>query len=140
MNNKVKVTAKDNKVVNSKDGAEYGYIRVESTQTSFEGGFIQTKKASALIRGKVEELKALGMKEGQELTGKIIHKESTTPSYDGQSPKINPSTGEVMNNNGSPIYRESFFTANLNAQDELLANDKAEATVEAPSTDAAKSL
>jgi hypothetical protein len=136
MNNIVKVTAKDGKVVNSKDGAEYGYIRVESTQTSMENGFISSKKASALIRGKVEELKALGLKEGQSLSGKIIHKESTTPSYDGQSPKINPSTGEIMTSGGSPIFRESFFTANLNANDELLAHDK----VEVPASSVAASL
>lgn len=140
MNNTVKVTAKDGKVViPSTNKPDYGYIRVETTQTSMENGFVSTKKASALIRGKVEELKALNFKEGQSLSGKIFHKESTE-SYDGQEAKINPKTGEVITHNGMPIYRESFFTADLSKQDELLAGDKAEVTAQTPANEIAKSL
>lgn len=141
MKNNVKVTAKEGKIfIASTKNPEFGYFRVESSNTSMENGWIQTSTRSALIRGKMADLTKLNLKEGQELAGKIIIKESNTPSYDGQPSKINPSTGEEMTHNGNPVYRESFFTTDANAQDELLANDKAEATVESPSTKAADAL
>ncbi len=128
---KVKVTAKEGQVVIANTNPEKkdsGYIRVESETISMEGGFANISKRSALIRGKVEVLKKLGLKEGDPINGKIFLKESTTPSFNGQEPKINPETKAVITHNGMPVYRESFFTAELDKADELLASDTAETT------------
>lgn len=127
----VKVTAKDGKVVipNTTPGKEdTGYIRVEQKIVSMENGFASVQNRSALIRGKVEILKSLGHKEGDVLAGKIYIKESTKQSYPEQEAKINPQTLEEVTHQGMPIYRESFFTADPDKADELLANDKVEAT------------
>lgn len=108
-------------ITQSTNNPEYGYVRVESKTTTFENGWIRTATRSALIRGKVDELKPLeGLKQ---LPGKIVVKESLTPAYDGQDPKINPQTGEVLTKGGSPIYRQTFFTQNPAETDIFVAHD-----------------
>lgn len=139
MNNQVKVTAKEGQVViASENKPEYGYIRVEAKNTSMENGWIQEQTRSALIRGKVESLKSLGFKEGSTMFGKIYVKESFTPFSPNQKPKINPSTGEIVTNNGSPVYRESYFTSDMNKADELLASDKVESATAEPLAETSK--
>lgn len=144
MNNQVKVTAKDGKVViASENKPEFGYIRVESKHTTFEDGWLQEQNRSALIRGKVEGLNKLGLVEGKSIMGKIYVKESLTPFGPSQNPKINPETGATITHNGSPVYRESYFTADMNKADELLSSDKVEATsiaVDSEATSIAGSL
>lgn len=66
---------------------------------------------------------------------KIVIKESTTPFYDGMQPKINPTTGEVVTCNGSPIYRRGLVTTDLSDSDTKLANDKVEASVLSKASD-----
>lgn len=139
MANFVKVTAKEGQIViASTNNPEFGYVRVKSEHTSMENGWIQTTERSALVRGKVADLQKANFKEGQMISGKIYIKESTTPSFEGQKAKINPTSGEIVTNNGNPIYRESFFTADLDKADELLANDTVTSTVAAPKAEAAE--
>ena len=61
------------------------------------------------------------------VNGKIIIKETTTPYVrkDGslQSPKINPTTGEVITYNGNPVYRNTQFTEDLSAVDVFLRDN-----------------
>ena len=122
--NNVKVTAKDGQVVvQSTNNPEFGYIRVQQTVTSFEDGWANVGNRSAIIRGRVENLKQLNYKEGQTLPGKIHVVESTTAPYDGADPKINPSTGEILTSNGQPIYREAYYTQNLQKTDQLIEHD-----------------
>lgn len=124
MNTPVKVTAKDGQVViASENKPEFGYVRVEQITTSFDGGWANRRKKSALIRGKVDELKQFGWKEGQALPGHIVTVESTVEPYPGADPKINPQTGEILTHNGEAIYRESFYTTNMQKVDELLQHD-----------------
>lgn len=56
--------------------------------------------------------------------GKIVILETTTPYVSSkgktQSAKINPTTGEVITFGGEPVYRNSEFTADLNAVDVFL--------------------
>lgn len=66
--------------------------------------------------------------------GKIVIKETLTPyvKSDGtlQSPKINPTTGEVLTHNGQPIYRNTSFTDNLSEQDVLLSSSSSDEATE----------
>lgn len=115
-------------ITQSSNDPEFGYVRVESKTTTFENGWVRIATRSALIRGKVEDLKVFeGLKQ---IPGKILVKESLEPAYDGQAPKINPQTGEVLTNAGRPIYRQTFFTQNMNDTDLFISHD----TVAVPKT------
>lgn len=46
--------------------------------------------------------------------------EATTPFYEGQAPKVNPSTGEICMSGGKPIYRKVIATATPVADNILL--------------------
>jgi len=131
---KVIVTAKDGQVViTSSNNPEFGYLRVASTQASFnDQGFVTMQKRSALIRGKVADLEALNLKEGQTLAGKIVIIESTTPTNENdpeQDLKVNPKTEEVLTHDGSPIYRVGRYSESATAMDTLLKHDTQETSV-----------
>jgi hypothetical protein len=111
---------------------EYGSIRVDQIITTMENGFLNRSKRVAFIGGKLEDLKELGYKANQVLPGKLVVKESTTPFYAGQSPKINPETGEVMLSNGQEIYRQTVYTSDINAQDNLVQHDTVTVDSELP--------
>src|SRR6185503_19469074 len=116
----VKVTSKEGKIViPSENKPEFGYLRVEAKNTSFEKGWLKNETRSALISGKVADLNALGLKEGQAIAGKIYVKESLTPFSPNQEPKINPQTKETITHGGQPVYRDSIFTADMSKADEL---------------------
>jgi hypothetical protein len=111
-------------VTQNPDKPDYGSIRVDQVITTMENGFLNRSKRVAFIGGKLEDLKELGYKAGQVLPGKNVIKESTTPFYDRQQPKINPKTGEVVTINGQEIYRQTVYTADAHAQDELVQHDR----------------
>lgn len=68
--------------------------------------------------------------------GKIVVTETLKPyvSKAGktQDPKINPTTGEVITYQGQPVYRNSEFTADLDAQDVFLKDAPVTASADAP--------
>lgn len=121
----VKITADENGrvVIPSSNNPEMGYIRVEQEHESFEGGFYNKSIRSALISGQLEALNAAGFKEGQVRPGKIIAIEQTTPFYEGQQPKINPQTEQILLKDGKPIYRQTMYTENMDKEDKLLQHD-----------------
>jgi hypothetical protein len=47
---------------------------------------------------------AAKFKIGDVLPLDILSEEKTVPAYDGQSPKVNPSTGEIITYQGLPVY------------------------------------
>jgi hypothetical protein len=129
MENRVTVTADQNgNVVGvSQNNPEYGYIRVEQVATQInEQGWLRNVKRSALIKGKVEDLVATGYREGSVLPGKIVVVESLTP-FNPENPdrdlKIAGSTGIICRVDDQPIYRQSFYTTNPNAYDQLLSHN-----------------
>jgi len=101
----------------SKNNSQYGTIRLDSENVSLEGKFMNKSKRTAFIRGKVEDLQSLGYKAGQTLGGKIVKKESFSPFYEGQSPKVNPSNGEIILTNGEETFLDYTYTADNNALD-----------------------
>jgi len=129
---KVKVAAdKNGNIVGvSQNNPEYGWIRVEQIATQInDQGWLRHAKRSALIKGKVEDLIACGYKEGSEIQGKIIVVESFEP-FNPNNPdrdlKIAGDTGIICRVDDQPIYRQTFFTQNLNAVDELIMHDNSE--------------
>jgi hypothetical protein len=126
---KVRVTAdvNGNVIGVSLNNPEYGYVRVEQSVTQIsEAGWLKPVRRSALIKGKVEDLAQAGFIEGHELSGKIIVKESLTP-FNPENPdkdlKIAGQTGVVCRIDDQPIYRQTFYTSNQDAYDELITHD-----------------
>lgn len=132
MNEKVTVAAdKNGNVIGvSTNNPEYGYLRVEQTATQInEQGWLRNVKRSALIKGKVEDLMNTGYKEGTQLPGKIVVRESLEP-FNPVNPdrdlKIAGDTGVICRIDDQPIYRQTFYTSNLNAFDELITHNNSE--------------
>lgn len=132
MENKVKITAnpKTGEVFTmnanlGKDGKEWGYFRVESSEEIIRNGVHGFVKRSALVATLAENKSVL--KEGRVMTGKIIWKDTTDelPYYRAvQVP--NKQTGELtpVTSNGLQVYRRVEFTQDLNAVDERLTYDR----------------
>lgn len=114
----------------SEKNPEYGYVRVEQVVRSVnERGWLRVSKRSSLIKGKVEDLINCNYKLGEELPGKIIVVESTTP-FNPENPdrdlKIAGETGVICRIDDEPIYRQTFYTPNDRAQDDLLMHTNSE--------------
>jgi len=130
--NKVAVAAdKNGNVIGiSPNNPEYGWIRVEqNARVINDRGWLRNAKRSALIKGKVEDLVASNYKDGEEITGKIIVVESHEP-FNPENPdrdiKIAGDTGVICRVDDQAIYRQTFFTPNVNAQDELIMHTNAD--------------
>lgn len=129
---KVKVTAdQDGNIIGvSQNNPEYGYVRVEQIATTVNSeGWLRRAKRSALIKGKVVDLLDTNFKEGQELPGKIVVVESHIP-FNPENPerdlKIAGDTGVVCRVDDQPIYRQTYYTTNESAQDELIMHNNTE--------------
>lgn len=113
---------------------EFGTIRVDCKSLSISNGFQRINTRSAFIRMEADQARAIEslLADGQPypLEGKIVVRESTTPFYDGQEPKMNPETQKVITSGGAPVYRETDFVT-TDEQDVLIASDKVEAGVPA---------
>lgn len=109
----------------SSNNPEWGTIRVDSENKSFSNGMLNVSKRSAFIRGRVSDLQFLGFRAGQTIKGKIQKQESFKPFYVAgengatrtQTPKINPTTKEVVLTNGRETYLQFEYTEDENALD-----------------------
>jgi hypothetical protein len=131
MNGKVTVTATDqgHVIIPSENSPEYGYVRVEQIVPEFNGRFMNKRTRSTIIAGKLEELKELNYKQGQELPGKIVVKESFDPTNPENGEKDLKKAGDtniVCRVGDQPIYRTTFYTENLDDKDELIKHDNTE--------------
>jgi len=125
------------KVIRSKSNPEFGYIRVEEIRTNFSGKFAGSQKRSALINGPIELLtQIVANAENDTLPGKVVITESHEPlSSDPQKTlKIAGKTGIVCRVDDQPIYRDTFYTEDMDAKDELIQHtnkDEIQAALEA---------
>ena len=78
---------------------------------------LNISKRSAFIRGRMNDLEALGLRGGQTLAGKIQKQESFNPFYENQPSKINPTTNEVVLTNGRETYLQFEYTEDDKALD-----------------------
>lgn len=131
MNGKVVVCAdtQGNVVVLTQNPA-YAYVRVEQeVETLNESGWLNETVRSTLIKGPVQKLLTRGFKEGMELPGRIVVKESLTP-FNGSDPdmdlKIAGETGIVCKIGDKPIYRRLYYDETGKREDILLQHDNTE--------------
>jgi hypothetical protein len=129
MTNKVTVTADQNgNIIGvSQNNPEYGYVRVEQNVTQIDQrGWLKNVKRSTLIKGTVADLTASGFKAGTQLPGKIVVIESLTP-FNTDNPerdlKIAGDSGIICRIDDQPIYRQTFYTPDVNAGDELIMHN-----------------
>ena len=129
---KVVVTAdaNGNVIGVSKNNPEYGYVRVEQTVNQInDRGWLRAVKRSALIKGQVKDLVGAGFTAGKQLPGKIVIVESFQP-FNPENPdrdlKIAGETGVICRVDDEPIYRQSLYTTNENAVDELIMHNNTE--------------
>ena len=132
MNNKVKACADASSavVIPSKNNPEYGYIRVEQKRITIDAnGFAKARTMSALIPGKVVDLKAFGWTPNQEVPGKVIFKEQLTP-FNLDEPERNykfaGETGIVCKIEGAPIYRKTFYSQDSEDKDVYIRDENGE--------------
>ena len=114
----------------SKNNPEYAHIRITQQKVSFNTqGWVENKSRSALINGKLDDLKQLNFDVNQVLSGNIVIQEQTQP-FNNNNPerdlkiagdtgivckKINYETGEEES-----IYRRTFYDMTGNVQDTLV--------------------
>lgn len=107
-------------ITKNENKPEFGTIRVDQEVISMENGFLNKTKRSGFITGKLVDLQSIGYFDGKVLPGQIIRKESFTPLFTGQTPKINPTTKVEVLVEGRQIYFQDRYTEDMNAKDELL--------------------
>jgi hypothetical protein len=132
MTTKVTVAAdKNGNIIGvSENNPEYGWMRVEQhVRVINDRGWLRNTKRSALIKGKVQDLVDCNYQLGEEIPGKIIVVESLTP-FNPENPdrdlKIAGETGVICRIDDQPIYRQTFYTPNVNAEDDLLMHSNTE--------------
>jgi len=153
MKNQVKVVADKNSgavirmrtITDNSTGEtrEVGVIMVQSKTLSGLSalGRVSTRTAFITLEADALEFLADDLKDGHPfpIEGKIVVEETLTPyiKKDGstQDAKINPRTGEEITYHGKPVYRNSFFSEDVNQSDVFLkesANAPVPSTEEAP--------
>lgn len=109
-------------------------VRVEQEVPEFSGRFLNIKRRVAYINGSLTDLLKMNYQAEQELEGKIVVIESTTPPNSdnlAQHMKIAGETNLPCTIEGQPIYRQSFYTTNIEAQDVFIQHDNGEEIREA---------
>jgi len=152
MKNLVRVIADKNtgdvlrmRTITDKEGnsREVGVVMVQSKTLSGLSALGRVSTRTAFITLEAEALEFLGdsLKDGHAfpVDGKICIEETLKPyiKKDGtpQDAKINPSTGETITYQGAPVYRNSFFTEDVNQADVFL-KESASVTATADDNDA----
>jgi hypothetical protein len=129
MQSKVNILADDmgNVVRQSNSNPEFGHVRLQQTRVTFGNtGWVKKSNISTLLHGKLEDLKEMGLESMNSLPGKIIIKEQLEPfnANDGDRDyKMAGDTGIVCCVDGQPIYRKTFYVADVTAQDVLIAHN-----------------
>lgn len=115
------------------DSPEYGRIIVAtiSDEITADGWFRETTRV-AFVKGKIEQLERRfgSLNKGDVFNDNltVVKKESTTPFYEGQDPKVKPAyTGkdgvehaeEPILHNGAPVYMQ-FEVAPVGTADQLI--------------------
>ncbi len=146
MQSKVNVCADDmgNVIIQSKNNPDYGYVRLQQDRVTFgNNGWVKKSNVSTLLHGKVDDLQSLNFKAGDDIAGKIVIKEQLDP-FNSNDPerdyKYAGDTGIVCCVDGQPIYRKAFFTADVTAQDVLLAHTNGQDIKEANGTATVSSI
>lgn len=86
-------------------------IKTQTNATEVQKMFLGWGEGTRLIRSIIsaekEIVAKMGLSVGSEIPFDILIKEKTTPAYDNQSPKINPTTGEIITSENKAVYEHS---------------------------------
>lgn len=107
---------------------EWGSVLVMTTTVSIKDGLINESKRVAAFRAKLTTFATLGLAIGGDFNESlkaigakpmtIAVKESLTPQFEGHTPKINPSTNEVVKNAaGQPVFYNTILVEEGENQD-----------------------
>ena len=119
-------------IVPSKKNPTYGSIQLRTEATIMNNGFLRRERRVCFLNGEIEHLEAWlsseKLRSGSFIEGQIIKKTSLQPFYEGQKPRINPTTGEILldKETGKEVYLEYQYTTNMNATDHWVYNDEEE--------------
>lgn len=140
MANLVKAQGQDHLVMISKNNEEYGSIMlIEHKPTLNEQSFLTLEKRVGFIKGKVKDLNNLisvfNLSDGSVYPGvKLIVREAITPFFEGQEPKINPETSEIITDeNNNPVYRYTYVVSDTSSDIDVRVKSKKSVKVEAGS-------
>jgi hypothetical protein len=131
---KVKVVGENGQVViPNANKPEYGSIRMEQLVFNYRNGFLNKRNKVAFLAGKQEELNEfvtlMGLKPNVEIPGCLYTIERFAPFYEGQQPKLNPTTGRACLIDGAAVFQHSYYDASGTRQDEYLQGEAAEGYV-----------
>jgi len=143
MQNQVKIEPDDlGNVIRVGKNSIYGHVRITQDSVGFSAsGWVNNRKLSALIHGKVEDLKDIGIAKMKTLPGKIYIIEKFEPFSEADPNRdlkvagetgivcvgTNTETGEV----DCPIYRKSFYDQTGTRSDSLIPHTNSENIKEA---------
>jgi hypothetical protein len=86
-------------------------IKTQTQATEIQKMFLGWGEGTRVLRGIFSADKAIvsrmGLTAGSVVPFDILVEEKTQPAYDNQSPKINPTTGEIITHNNLPVYEHS---------------------------------
>lgn len=128
-NSKVKVMAHESGeiVVVNQAKPDYASIALEQEVVSNRDGFLNKRRRVAFLSGKTDELREIvasnNLKAGSELPGRIYVEERNTPFYEGQEPKVNPSTNEIVLVDGAQVFQKAFYDETGNTPDSYITGD-----------------
>lgn len=125
---------------NNAKGETFGKVRVDQRAPVINNGFMAFANRSAFITYREDvalEMEPLLQEDKPyPIEGKVQVIESTEPFYEGQEPKTKGVDGDVITHLGAPVFRDTNYVFDLNAQDILLKGDKAGVTVTATTEEA----
>jgi hypothetical protein len=114
----------------SPNNPEYGWIRVQQAVNQInDQGWLKKANRYAFIKGLVKDLQDCQYQGGSQIRGRIIVVESFNP-FNPTNPeknlKVAGNSGVVCRVNDQPIYRETFFTPNVEALDQLIMHNNSD--------------
>ena len=129
MENSVYVAGDENGgvITVSQNNPEYGWVTLRQDQILINNGWVQNKSLSTIVMGRVADLEAMNLAEGEVLDGQIIVREQTEPFTSADRDiKVAGATGIVCSVGGKPIYRKTFYTLDTNQKSVFVQHDNAE--------------
>lgn len=137
MNKLEVIKFKDGSVIRKSTKKEgWGTIMVAQRSYGFNNGILNETTRIGFMRAPLPQLEALGLSAGQDLNAKlgslghggakIVRKESVTAFFEGQQPKINPKTKEVIKDAaGNPIFMQDTLVDIAKGEEDVLVSSVA---------------
>jgi len=124
----------------------WGTAMVIGESVTFNNGIMNVSKRIGFLRAPIAQLEALGLARDLDLnakltalgadTVKIVRQESITPFFEGQSPKINPTSQEVIKDHaGNPIFMQDVLVNTGSGESDSLVSRTAPAVAVAEAGD-----